>query len=191
MRSMGFMMIKTCWFLCIRPVGSFIIARQKYCTQPCLPRNVDGRPSGRPSLNGNVCTPGCRIRTRPPATLPLMVLPTSVNVSITYELSLAASCGYAMKLPLVMSVHMHAEHERLRTAARGRPVAQQPHTKVDVVLAVVVRRPRSRLGKAHYTLANNVEIETCVKSRKQMRLIPCYVSGMRPALHMIDLLRDS
>lgn len=81
LRSMGFMMMKTCWFLWTRPVGSFMSALQKYCTQPCLPRKVEGRPSGSPSLNGKVCTPGWRMRTRPPppAVLPFIVLPTSLG----------------------------------------------------------------------------------------------------------------
>lgn len=57
LRSMGFMMMKTCWFLWVRPVSSLRAALQKYWTQPCFPRKVDGRPRGRPSLNGKLWIP--------------------------------------------------------------------------------------------------------------------------------------
>lgn len=60
LRSMGLMMMKTCWFLCVYPVGSRRAALQKYCTHPCLPRNVEGSPKGRPSLNGKLWIPGDR-----------------------------------------------------------------------------------------------------------------------------------
>lgn len=50
--------MKTCWFLCVKPLGSLKAALQKYCTQPCLPKNVEGNPGGRPSLNGKLCIPG-------------------------------------------------------------------------------------------------------------------------------------
>ena len=57
LRSMGFMIMKTCWFLCVSPVSSRKAALQKYCTHPCLPRKVEGRPRGRPSLNGKLWMP--------------------------------------------------------------------------------------------------------------------------------------
>ena len=34
-----------------------IFTLQKYCTQPCFPRNVEGRPNGRPNLNGKLWMP--------------------------------------------------------------------------------------------------------------------------------------
>ena len=58
LRSMGLMTMKTCWFLCVSPPASLRAARQKYCTQPCLPRKVEGRPLGRPSLKGKLWMPG-------------------------------------------------------------------------------------------------------------------------------------
>ena len=54
---MGFMMMKTCWFLCVSPLSSLIAALQKYWTHPCLPKKVEGRPRGRPSLKGKLCMP--------------------------------------------------------------------------------------------------------------------------------------
>lgn len=59
-KSMGFMTMKTCWFLCVRPPASRRAARQKYCTQPCLPKKVEGSPRGRPNLNGKLWMPGDR-----------------------------------------------------------------------------------------------------------------------------------
>lgn len=50
--------MNTCWFLCVRPFGSRNAALQKYCTQPCLPKNVEGSPKGNPNLNGKLCIPG-------------------------------------------------------------------------------------------------------------------------------------
>ena len=50
-------MIKTCWFLCVSPLSSRMAALQKYCTQPCLPKKVEGRPRGRPSLKGKLWIP--------------------------------------------------------------------------------------------------------------------------------------
>lgn len=50
--------MKTCWFLCVRPPGSLRAALQKYWTHPCLPRKVEGRPRGRPSLKGKLWIPG-------------------------------------------------------------------------------------------------------------------------------------
>lgn len=61
LRSIGFITMRTCWFLCVRPFGSRRAALQKYWTQPCFPRNVDGSPSGRPSLNGKLWMPGERM----------------------------------------------------------------------------------------------------------------------------------
>ena len=60
LRSMGFITINTCWFLCTSPVSSLMAALQKNWTQPCLPRKVDGRPSGRPSLKGKLWMPAER-----------------------------------------------------------------------------------------------------------------------------------
>ena len=66
LRSMGFMMMKTCWFLCVRPLSSLRAALQKNCTQPCLPKNVDGRPRGRPNLNGKLWMPADNRTGSPP-----------------------------------------------------------------------------------------------------------------------------
>ena len=66
LRSIGFMMMKTCWFLWVRPVSSLSAALQKYCTQPCLPKKVEGRPRGRPNLNGKLWIPADRRTDSPP-----------------------------------------------------------------------------------------------------------------------------
>ena len=60
------MMMKTCWFLCVSPLSSLRAALQKYCTQPCLPRKVEGRPRGRPSLKGKLWMPAERRTESPP-----------------------------------------------------------------------------------------------------------------------------
>ena len=57
LRSIGFMMIKTCWFLWVNPVSSLNAALQKNCTQPCLPKNVEGSPKGKPNLKGKLWMP--------------------------------------------------------------------------------------------------------------------------------------
>ena len=67
LRSMGFMMMKTCWFLWVNPVSSRRAALQKYCTHPCLPKKVDGRPSGRPNLKGKLWMPPDNSTGSPPA----------------------------------------------------------------------------------------------------------------------------
>ena len=67
LRSIGFMMMKTWWFLCVKPVSSLSAALQKYCTQPCFPRNVEGRPRGRPSLKGKLWMPADSKTDSPPA----------------------------------------------------------------------------------------------------------------------------
>ena len=54
------MTMNTCWFLWVSPSASFSAALQKYCTQPCLPRKVEGRPRGRPNLKGKLWMPGER-----------------------------------------------------------------------------------------------------------------------------------
>lgn len=61
LRSIGFMTIKTCWFLWVKPFGSRRAALQKYWTHPCFPKNVEGSPSGRPNLKGKLWIPGERI----------------------------------------------------------------------------------------------------------------------------------
>ena len=66
LRSMGFMMMKTCWFLWVKPVSSLKAALQKYCTQPCLPRKVEGRPRGKPNLNGKLWIPADNKTDSPP-----------------------------------------------------------------------------------------------------------------------------
>ena len=68
LRSMGFMMMKTCWFLWVSPVSSRRAALQKYCTHPCLPKKVEGRPKGRPSLKGKLWMPPDKRTGSPPAT---------------------------------------------------------------------------------------------------------------------------
>lgn len=57
-KSIGFITIKTCWFLCVKPFGSLNAALQQYWTQPCFPKKVDGRPSGNPNLKGKLWIPG-------------------------------------------------------------------------------------------------------------------------------------
>lgn len=61
LRSIGFITIRTCWFLWVRPLGSLRAALQKYWTHPCFPRKVEGSPSGRPNLKGKLWIPGERM----------------------------------------------------------------------------------------------------------------------------------
>ena len=77
LRSMGFMMMKTCWFLCVSPLSSLRAALQKYCTQPCLPRKVEGRPRGRPSLKGKLWMPADS-RTESPPEIGEILIQTAV-----------------------------------------------------------------------------------------------------------------
>ena len=58
--------IRSCWFLCVSPFSSRRAALQKYCTQPCLPKKVEGSPSGRPNLNGKLWMPDERSTDSPP-----------------------------------------------------------------------------------------------------------------------------
>ena len=58
--------IRPCWFLCVSPFSSRRAALQKYCTQPCLPKKVEGSPSGRPNLNGKLWMPDERSTDSPP-----------------------------------------------------------------------------------------------------------------------------
>ena len=57
LRSIGFIMMNTCWFLWVSPDSSLSAALQKYWTQPCLPKKVEGRPKGRPNLKGKLWMP--------------------------------------------------------------------------------------------------------------------------------------
>ena len=68
LRSIGFIMMKTCWFLCVSPDSSLRAALQKYWTQPCFPKKVEGRPKGRPNLKGKLWMPPDNSTGSPPGT---------------------------------------------------------------------------------------------------------------------------
>lgn len=53
-KSIGFITMKTCWFLWVNPFGSLKAALQKYWTHPCFPKKVEGKPRGSPSLKGKL-----------------------------------------------------------------------------------------------------------------------------------------
>ena len=95
LRSIGFMMMKTCWFLCVKPVSSLSAALQKYCTQPCFPRNVEGRPRGRPSLKGKLWMPADSKTDSPPAMKKYLIniICCSKMESVNNRSKMVSSCG--------------------------------------------------------------------------------------------------
>ena len=95
LRSIGFMMMKTCWFLCVKPVSSLSAALQKYCTQPCFPRNVEGRPRGRPSLKGKLWMPADSKTDSPPAMKKYLIniICCSKMESVNSRSKMGSSCG--------------------------------------------------------------------------------------------------